>query len=589
MYLADAAGVFRLLAFDFDAKDGGDAAARDTGTLAQLLDAAGIEHVVCVSGPSGGRHVWVAVADGVDASTAGSLARLTAALCPSLDVAPLSNPATGCVRPPGAPHRDGGASTVLAGDVSVLSVPSTTAEKVRALVSRIAGLVSASTGETARAGTGRLPRDAGGHRYLPGPARPLPAASRAALEEDAAAGDASSVLRRVLLGAAAARWRHADLAALVPAAAGLEHLRTLHARGQRVRRPMRGPQSTVAVLARQWDKAVAHVAVTARRAGDDSTFDTRAGDLASHVRELQVRADAARGRWTRGGGPTDRRVLDVLCALALQAMTADVEADIRRLALTAGIGRETARTALTRLAADGWITRTQVADGPHGAHWTIDPHCVLHRVSSDSRSQADPRPAGVGSAERTVLLHAITARTTAAAHDVFTPSGGLGHAVGNVYARTATTSTDLDDLSRATGHSPVELLAVLGVLQSAGLVRLAAASCVRTADQRRDGAAVRLSVAGRLAARRRAYQLERDVWAWWQAEHDWMIARGTHRARRRAAHQVPLWRSSGTDAYPKHPRTPAGRADYHAARTAVAAGALDQSVMPARAPLSAAA
>ena len=40
----------------------------------------------------------------------------------------------------------------------------------------------------------------------------------------------------------------------------------------------------------------------------------------------------------------------------------EVEADIRRLALTCGLDRETARRCLIALAADGWIVRTRAAD-----------------------------------------------------------------------------------------------------------------------------------------------------------------------------------------------------------------------------------
>ena len=48
-----------------------------------------------------------------------------------------------------------------------------------------------------------------------------------------------------------------------------------------------------------------------------------------------------------------------------------MEADIRRLALTCGLDRETARRALLALAADGWIARTHPSMGPRGARWTI--------------------------------------------------------------------------------------------------------------------------------------------------------------------------------------------------------------------------
>lgn len=117
---------------------------------------------------------------------------------------------------------------------------------------------------------------------------------------------------------------------------GLEHVRTSRDRSGRRTRPPSGPNSAAAVLGRQWRKAVQYVPGSDRRIGDDPTFDARADTIAAHVREVQARADAAAGRWTRGGGPADRRILDVLCVLALQALSASVEADTRRLALLPG-------------------------------------------------------------------------------------------------------------------------------------------------------------------------------------------------------------------------------------------------------------
>ena len=61
------------------------------------------------------------------------------------------------------------------------------------------------------------------------------------------------------------------------------------------------------------------------------------------------------------------------------------------------------------------------ADGPHGAHWTISPEALIHTLADESRSQADPRPAGAGAAERTALLTTLTARIADATHDLFTP------------------------------------------------------------------------------------------------------------------------------------------------------------------------
>lgn len=228
MYLPGADQRFRFLAFDLDAH--GDAAAplRDLNVLAGYLTDAGIPFLVCASGPAGGRHIWIGLADSIDADTVATLNRLVKHLCPRLDLSPLSNPRIGCVRPPGAPHRDGGASVPLTGSLDVLTAPRTSAAAIRDLTSHLAALVDdAEPADSDRARpSGPIPVDAHRRLYLPGQRRELPAVSAAALRELPAGADASAQLCRVLVGAAAARWHHADVAALVDDAAGLEHVRT---------------------------------------------------------------------------------------------------------------------------------------------------------------------------------------------------------------------------------------------------------------------------------------------------------------------------------------------------------------------------
>lgn len=573
VYLADRAGMFHLLVFDLDAKGANDAAQAqaeaDARRVCELLAGVGIEHVVCASGPDGGRHVWVALAEAIDAAAAATLAHLTKALCPSLDLSPMTNAGAGCVRPPGAPHRNGGHSRVLTGDLGTLTAPTATPAQVRELVEHLAELVEAVEPAAAPDARTPLPVDDHGHLYLPGARRSLPAASAAALEEHAGAGvDASAVLWRVLIGAAAARWRYDDVAALVPTAAGLEHVRTMRDRAARHARPTRGESSAEMTLRRQWKKAVQYVASSARLAGDDPTFDYRAGDVADHVQGVQQRADAAAGRWSARGGPADRRVLDVLCQLALQALDCDLEADTRRLALMAGIGRETARTALLRLAADGWITQTRPTEGTRAARWTIDPQNVIHREGMTGRSQADPRPPGAGAALRSLLLANLTSRLAAARHDVFSPAGALGHRTGNLFSRLSTSPQDLVDLTRISGTTEAQTLRDLERLTRHGLVHARTSGWTRPRDDRRRAAARELGVDGRLAERSRRYRLERELWAWWQAEQNWMNAPRRPDASRRGGYgQLSLLPEVGTNHFGAHPRGLDGRADYRAARS----------------------
>lgn len=573
VYLAGPDHRFRLLCFDLDAKTAGtaDAAERDAATIAGLLGDVGLSAVVCQSGPGGGRHVWTALAEGVDAATVATLARLTRHLCPTLDLSPLSNPATGCVRPPGAPHRGGGRSTVLAGDLSALTTPSGTAAQVRALVSRLAQLVVDAEPALDVDSRTPLPVDEHARLYLPGPRRELPAVSAAALREDAASGDASAVLWRVLIGAASAHWRHADIAELVDTAPGLEHVRTERDRGQR--RP-RSRSEAAAVLRRQWDKAVRYVASTARHAGDDPTFDPRAGHIAAHVRGVQARADAAGGRWAHGGGPADRRVLDVLCLLVLEAVSSTVEADTRRVALLAGIGRETARTALRRLSTDGWIAQVEPANGVHAARWALGPQVAVHSPELLTRSQADPRPPGpppgTGSAERTGLLHALRTRTGQAAHDAFTHGHALGLAAGNLYARSSRDTQPLEHYVRCLGANHARVTQTLAHLEDAGLLIRTGHGWRRPAHDVREQVARRLGVAGRLSKRARRYAIERELWAWWLAEDAWMRApRRASSQRRPTRGQLSLLPDEGTHAYGPHPRRSDGRLDWRAARSVV--------------------
>jgi len=575
VYLTDQAGAFRLLAFDFDAPKGDPAA--DAAVLCGWLEHAGFPHLLTRSGPSGGRHVWLALADAVDAAVVDTLARLVRARLTSLDIAPLSNPVTGCVRPPGSPHRAGGSSTVLAGDPAALAAPTATAADVARLVDALAaGYRPEPLAPLADPGA-PLPTDRAGRLYLPGIRRQLPAGSTQALEVDAAAVDANTVLRRVLVGAAAARWRCTDVAGLLATSPGLEHVRS-QGQGPGVPRRVRSPGESRAVLARQWDRAVRWVATHPRASNfEDPTFEPRAAALAVVVEQTQTRADATPGRWAGPGGPADRRVLDALCVLSLHAMSSVVEADIRRLGLVCGIGRETARTALLRLSRDGWVSRHSPADGPRAASWILNE--ALSTVADvPGRSQADPRPPGAGTVERHRWLTLLRTRLGAAAHDVFTPAGGLGHATGQIYATLTTEPASTTQLAQQLGTSPGDIGSRLGALRAARLARGTSKGWSVVRADRRDSAAFRLGVAGRLADRARRYALEREAFAWWNGELTWM-----HAPRRSAASRRPglgqlvvLDPVDAPPAWPAHPRRGEGRADFAAARRVLTTGAVNQ-------------
>ncbi|MDN5756948.1 MAG: hypothetical protein L0H59_00180, partial [Tomitella sp.] len=115
LYLADEAGGFRLLGFDFDDHDGfrAEQVAIDTGTLTAWLDAHQVPHLVCASGGGAGRHVWVRLTGPAGGEQVAQMAHALTRLLPTLDIAPLCNPTTGMLRAPGSPHRHGHCSTPL--------------------------------------------------------------------------------------------------------------------------------------------------------------------------------------------------------------------------------------------------------------------------------------------------------------------------------------------------------------------------------------------------------------------------------------------------------------------------------------------
>lgn len=571
--LADETGQFRLLCFDLDATKGDPEA--DSTRLSALLEAHGIEHLVTVSGPSGGRHVWCALEHGADAQAVADLAHLVRAGCPSLDIAPLSNPATGCVRPPGAPHRHGGTSQVLSGSEHVLTHPTTTAAQLAALCAALSEQITAQHHAENPKGEVTVATDRAGRPYLPGVRGELPPASQAALSgAEAAAQDASRALWIVLIGAAAASWHLADLGPLVADAPGMEHVRTRRGPGStRTSRPL-GEQRRV--LAHHWARAVRWAAENPRASeGADPTFAPRALAVTQRAMTCQYRADASPGRWATGTGPSDRRVLDALCYLSAQAVAADVEADIRRLALMCGIGRETARTSLLRLAEQGWITQTAPAEGRQAARWSLHetPHPPLSTPSdTENRSQALTRPPHTGPALRTRLLDQLGDRLAAGAHDAFAHRTGLGRQAGNLYASlSATDPVSITVLATATGHTRTQIEKLLHALAAHHLIVRRRRGWVRLALSRRDRAARVLGCHGLLADRSARYALEREQWDWWQAELTWMTAtRRTAANRRPSPGQATLLDIAGHVPRPAYPRRADRRGDHTAARTHLA-------------------
>ncbi|WP_139061806.1 winged helix-turn-helix domain-containing protein [Tsukamurella pulmonis] len=630
VHLTDSDHRFRLLGFDFDAKAGrGEKAApaldadqlrarahRDAQTLAGILTELRIEHVVCASGPAGGRHVWVALRDQVPAQLVEDLARAAGRLLPSLDIAPLCNVVTGALRPPYSPHRAGGASTPIAGNVEVLCRPTVRRGDVEALLHRLVELAPPPAVPVA-AGGRVLPIENAedGHPRIPGTWRNLSQygwqLAREQLPADGSV-DTSARLFAILLSAARAHWSLSDVQAQLLDQPGLEHVRTVRGvDGARTPRPRRGAASPTQVLARNWAAAVEHLADNAQTdhklTNDDPDFDARAGEMAAAIVHLDRKADACMGRWARPGGARDRLVLDALMELALTAMRLDVGASIRDLATKVGICHTGAWRALSALEADGWIRMVTYTAGTQATVWRVLPwgltehgdvateedHPSTAAVHSDAITGVTlggtapdsphplPHSPTAGAARRTALLRQLTARRELARHDCFTGRAGLGPWAALVYSRALRSPQTLRSLFPAS--TPADVLErASAALHEAGLFTIdARGRAARTAPEARTSYAEHVGAAGTLGERAEQYALESELWAWWVAESMWTTERGRQErrvelrhgasVRRRPGQQVlPVGQPSWADRRP-YPRRPGGRRDHRAARSIIVA------------------
>jgi len=98
----------RCLVLDLDSKVlGTQQALLDSLHAVELASRAGLSVFIDES-PNGGRHVYLPLQDPISADVALAAATALRLVLPSLDVAPLSNPATGAIRPPGSAHPGGG-------------------------------------------------------------------------------------------------------------------------------------------------------------------------------------------------------------------------------------------------------------------------------------------------------------------------------------------------------------------------------------------------------------------------------------------------------------------------------------------------
>lgn len=586
MYLADELHRYRYLCFDFDSSRGN--APYDAGRFSLWLDELNITHLVCESGPTGGRHVWLGMVEPVAAEQAKEIALLAVQLLPSLDPTPLTNPATGCVRPPGAPHRMGGVS-LAQGSLSALTSTPVSEDAVADLRAFLLDAGAEIVPPQAALLRG-MAIDEDGHPYIAGPKRPLTPRVEAMLNEPPA-DDASYTLATVLAGCAHARWRYQDVMQLVDTAA-FEHIRTLRGKAGGVRVP-RTDRGRIRAISSAWNAAVRYVAShPLNGSGDDTDYQARSATVLQAVERVQERADAMPGLWGADrassrarrstGTHSTRAVLDALCLYMAQSAQLVVEADIRRLSADTGYGRSTVHTALQVLARprdegdeSAWIVRVGESEPPHGQRYRLSERFSTG-LDDHNRTQVLARPgASATPRNRGYWITRLSHELTPLRHDTFAAPGSLGRTAGLVFKYLPLRGeTSVAELSSRTGLDADRVRSALHRLEYHGLARRIAGAWSRDEEAALDQVAEELEVVGYLEARRACYNVERGVWAWWQAEYRWMTKANKKRRQRRAATGVALFAQDDRPDYPQYPRGPDHRGDHRHARRLVEAGAL---------------
>ncbi|TIH33804.1 hypothetical protein D4765_14065 [Subtercola vilae] len=578
MNLADEAGLFWVLCFDFDGKDkhGVDPElmelARDeSDALSTVLGELSIAHVVCQSSGTGGRHVWVALNAGVPADEIAALGRAARANYRTLDHGMLHNARTGAARPPLSPHRDGSRSSVLRGRLDSLLAPSTDAEMVAELARVLDKRKPAPRAlETAPSG----PVDARHHAH-----RTLSASGTAHMATIGGGSNPSWTGFMCLLAAAHAGWQLADVQHAAKVAPGMEHYRSKNT-GRGTRRA-RSAAEAAERLGRQWEKAQQYAAIqrplppTGKAPADLTELDGIVGAVEAVLGSFYT----APGRWgSTESAQSQRSVLAALAYLSLQTGKRIVAASIRDLALMTGLGRTTAADALVALTEQDLIERVSSSDGGNAAEWRMTPEFSTTSGTVRSQPLHNPRPPADLFNTRADQVATLENLLADQRHDLFTRAG-LGHLAGKVYALLRQIpALTVESAARLLGVSTKHTITVLSRLRRHRLIIRHPEGWARSKRDLRHYAAKLIGVAGILVDRANRYQKEREVWAWWLAEVNQMNSTPRRRIRRPHVSSRTLQFVDdlpGERQWPRYPRAADGRADHKEARYWAVNGMLD--------------
>jgi DNA-binding transcriptional ArsR family regulator len=425
--------VFVTLPWDLDAKKyGAEAVALAEALFSSFFESCGVAMVAATSGPDGGRHLWTACPEGLPKALVDRIAAASYELAPGVFDTSVWSRGQAAVRPPGAPHRNGGRSRLDAETPADIDVA---IELMRAGTPRAAFELLAERLEEAAAERRALVGDCG----QPAPASPAaddPEAKSRPFHIDPVTGQASGLKRskrvhtsfsteaamarilepyddpsancaRVLVGLVLHGWQLADIAAVADSAAGLEHLRSERIKAGASARRRLGKAEREMRLRRQVDKAVRYAALlpapTSPAEEDQAGEQRRLVEVAVCL-AIELIDGEEPGRWGgryRPSGPADRATVNHALLTMIRVGEWDVELPCRPVARQIGRHHDTAARALWRLAKDAvYLVQSAPAAGPHGARYALPAYLMdeararlaAYDASTDQSGADQPDP-----------------------------------------------------------------------------------------------------------------------------------------------------------------------------------------------------
>ncbi|MGA5819878.1 hypothetical protein ACPC54_18700 [Kitasatospora sp. NPDC094028] len=545
---------WQLLPFDLDAKTEEvlGQVGQDNAVLQAYLGALGMPYVPVLSGPSGGRHIWVAVPSGIPGALVRRLAAAAARVCPTLDPTPMQNlSGYGCLRPPGSPHRDGGRAELdglgLAEAIARLRAGATRGqveqlvewlEEEVALLPAPEAVPAAQGGNlppsVLRHGADRVRNvefDDDGNLKLSGGIRALDDRARRALTEALApADDHSHRLFPALRGLVRARWtaEEAWQIALAGHYPGLTYL--ISERRPGGRRARRTEQDGRKILNRQWMLACE---VEARRPAGHGESADPAPHVTAAVAGLWRFADSlGPARWAQRSGPADLAMVIFVGLQMLAAARLDVSLGTRRCANATGFCHETCNQAINRLRDRDTILSELDRDAKYlNRRVTISPELLATILSENGSDQGFSENTGLtqclngggpgeGGFTRAGLRERGVRALALLASDLFAHGGAVGHHGGRTWLTVASAQglLTLAQLIQETGYGERTACRHMAAFSDAGLVTGDPVTGWRRTDKPLEEAEKECETAGTREARAARYEIDQLVWKWWGGE-----------------------------------------------------------------------